>query len=95
MPNDDEIEIPLPAQPFDWIPHLVIGDRVSVKIGDTLYTDVVTECSVMAVPVVIPAGFTLTRWQRLSRRLTPRCWRKPIPLAWGGQTPTMTIKIGE
>lgn len=52
-------------------PDIKPGDLMTIKIGDKLYTDVVYSIGPSYPP-------TLSRWQRIKRRLTPRRWRKPL-----------------
>jgi hypothetical protein len=95
MPNDDKMtyRIPLPEQPFAWCPVVFIGDRVGVDIDGVIHTDVLTSYSYHGgAPAVYP---TLTRWQQLSRQLTPRRWRKPLTPIRPATLPTIDFTLGE
>lgn len=69
------------------------GARVAVEIGGVLYTDTVQGITnTDAQPAIYP---TLTRWQRIKRRLTPSRWRKPIKPIREANPASITIEIGD
>ncbi|WP_136246215.1 hypothetical protein [Mycobacterium intracellulare] len=69
------------------------GARVAVEIGGVLYTDTVQGItSTDAQPAIYP---TLTRWQRIKRRLTPSRWRKPIKPFREAKPASIIIEIGD
>lgn len=66
------------------------GDRIAFQYLDgPIHVGTVQDISYTSgTPAIYP---TLTRWQRIQRRLTPRRWRKPIKPIREATLPEMTI----
>ena len=66
------------------------GSRIAFEKDGVIYTDIVTD--IHWTPTYSPAP-ELTLRQRITRRLTPRRWRKPLPQPTR-QTDTITVSVG-
>lgn len=66
------------------------GDRIAFQYLDgPIHVGTVQDMTYTSgTPAIYP---TLTRWQRITRRLTPRRWRKPIKPIHEATLPEMTI----
>ena len=65
------------------------GDRIVYKRGDDHLEATVSRVEYTAAKPAVYAE--LTRWQQAVRRLTPRRWRKPIPIVREATAPQILI----
>lgn len=75
--------------PWDYIPDIKPGSKISFKRGDEMWTQAVDSISHSIQPYV--AAPELSRRERIVRWLTPRRWRRALPQPSGGM-PVVTIK---